>query len=168
MKQLIFILLFCCAITAYATDIKPTTNIVGNPINRQDDYTINSDAAHWIDISCVFTNSGDQPANLQIWVTPHAAKPIKLVHLNPASKATPYQTSEQFHLQLNKHWWCRIYIPHKQQHKWDYCSFFSISDATLVEYKPFGNFDKTIYSKMTSYHCRIKKPDGKTSFFSFN
>lgn len=168
MKIILFFCLFFSVISAYANKVmKPMTHIVGNPINRQDDYTINSESPQWINLHCIFTNSGDQPADLQIWIAPNEMKPIKSIHLKPASKATAFQVSEQFQLQLKKHWWCRIYTPKKQQHKWDYCSYFSIADATLVEYKPFGNFDKTIHSKTTSYQCRIKKPNGKTSFFMF-
>ncbi len=142
-------------------------SVIGNPIGRKDNYTINSTEAMSVKLHCVFINTGKKPADLNIWTTPSDTTPKATIHLAAAGNHKPYQVSKRFTLTLKSHWWCRIYTPHGQANKWTYCSYFSISDATITEYNPFATWNKTIRSRNTSYHCRIKNPRGKVSFFYF-
>ncbi len=152
---------------AKPTTTKPTVSIVGNPVGGEDSYTVNSATETSVNLQCVFINTGDKPADLQIWTVPKGVKPEDSIHLKAASNHKPFQVAKTFHLNLKPHWWCRIYIPRNQIEKWDYCSYFSISDATISKHNPFATWDKTTHSKDTSYHCRIKKPSGKMGFFYF-
>ena len=168
-QTLLFIAIFtvCGGFSGTSFATKPEVSINGNPIGNRDNYTINSTQEKNVSIECAFVNSGSKPAVIEIWSKPSDTKPIESIQLMSASKAKPFQVIKQFHFTLKNKWWCRIYTPHKDVKKWRYCAYFSISDGEIVEYNPFATWDKTIKSKDASYHCRIKKPDGNTSFFYF-
>jgi len=152
---------------AKSATTKPMLSIVGNPLGRKDNYTINSKKETNVNVECLFINTGKKPAELDIWTTPNTMDPNASVHLKSGSNSVPFQLIKRFHLNLKKQWWCRIYTPHKKIEKWNYCSYFSISDATITRHNPFSTWNKTIRSKDSSYHCRIKKPNHNVSFFYF-
>jgi len=143
-----------------------THRIQGNPIGRRDDYTINSSKAIKLHLSCVFSNTGAQLANLDIWTSPTQTTPIEAIHLKDGSKNKPYNVKKNFTFELNKKWWCQIYSRAPKK-KWPYCAYFSVSDATIAETYPFATWDKTIHSKYTRYDCVIKSAHKDVSIFYF-
>jgi len=66
-----------------------TQRIAGNPINRRDDYTINSNTTKQVTIQCSFTNNGTKKAALNIWTSPTQTKPKFTIHLKSASGNKP-------------------------------------------------------------------------------
>lgn len=148
---------------SYALTRQQSTSIHGNPIQRQDNYTINSRKPIAIVMKCSFINTGNQAAKLNIWDSPKGKKPYLSINLKPAS-GRPTVIKHIFRFELRKHWWCNIYPPHKQQH-WTYCHYFSISDATLSSYHGFHTWNKTTHSKDTQYICKITKPKQGAHFF---
>lgn len=143
-----------------------TQSIHGNPIGRRDDYTINSNQTKTVAIMCVFTNTGKEKAELNIWTAPTQMKPRAKIHFDKGNKNTPDIIKKMFPLKLASHWWCRIYIPQPST-QWQRCAYFSISDATITENNPFATWNKTIHSKHTRYDCHIRPPDNDVSFFYF-
>ncbi len=146
---------------------KPEQSVFGNPLGSRNSYTINSTQKTDVNVQCVFINTADKIANLAIWTDPTSDQPEQTVHLEKGSKTKPFQALKNFHFKLAKTWWCRIYTPHQQVQKWNYCSYFSVSDANIVEYNPFSTWARAVKDKETSYHCRIKKPTKDVSFFYF-
>ncbi|MCH9643932.1 MAG: hypothetical protein K0U29_04500 [Gammaproteobacteria bacterium] len=146
---------------------KPIANIQGNPIGKKDNYTLNSNKAGEQTVECVFINSGDKSIRLKIRTNPTAKAQSKKIRLSKGSTTQPFQLMQRFHLQLAKHRWCHRALPAKTQSTWDYCAYFSVSDAKVSQKNPFTKWSNAIHSNTTSYNCRLKKPGNNISFFYF-
>ncbi len=166
-------LLTLLTLTNISFALTPTLgeSISGNPIARQDNYTINSQRRTNATVTCVFTNNSDKPATINIWTSPSQTHPVRVVRLKPAPAQDnkPFTSTQTLHLDLNPVWWCSIYPKHDKR-DWKYCHYLSISDATISEYHAFGTWNKTIRSKKTRYDCKITRVRPKTAtpkFFYF-
>jgi hypothetical protein len=165
---LIASLIACISGSSFAANDDLTTStseIKGNPIGRQDDYTINSKDTGKVKIQCHFTNSGKTTAVLHIWGSPNQQKSKSTISLSRGSKEHPSSVDYSEVLTLKPRWWCKIYTP-KGKESSKYCAYFSVSDATLSYYKPFATWNKTTHSEDTQYSCRIVG-GVKASFFHF-
>lgn len=147
---------------------KSSESISGNPIKRQENYTINSTQRVTLAVLCIFENRGAQPAELNVWTSPHQTHPIRVIRLAPGTQSDPSRDHQTFYLNLNNLWWCQIYPPATKEN-WKFCHYFSISDATISQYYPFNTWNKTIHSKKTFYSCKIERvrPDAPVRFYYF-
>jgi len=152
--------------SSYALTPDQNTTVGGNPINSQDNYTINSERIRKVTVACQFSNSGKVPAQINIWTAPEQSLPTKTVLLKPGQTGHPYQFTEYFEFILKPMWWCHIYLT-ADTRNWKFCNYFSISDAVIKEYRPFATWNKTSQSKETYYTCKITKPTEGAAFFYF-
>jgi len=171
MKTTLVIAISLATLSVYAdgltSDFNNRLSVSGNPIGQRDNYTINSDDKKKVELSCTFENSGNTPADLFVWTNPTSNRPLQLIHLSPGTRKKPYQIKENYTFKLQKAWWCRIYTPHKNTPRWQYCAYLSVSDATIREINPFTTWDRSSRSRYTHYSCQLTKSDEKTSFFYF-
>ncbi len=133
--------------------------ISGNPIEQQNTYTVNSNAAIDVKISCEFNNHGKVPAVLNIWTSPTQQQAAQQILVNPKQS-----NHLDLSLKLNNDWWCSIYLPEDQRDQ-NYCSYFAISDATLSHYRPFATWNSTTRAKDSRYHCSLDNTNA--AFFYF-
>ena len=155
------------AATNGSDNFKPIANIQGNPVGKKNNYTLNSDKMSEQSVECIFINSGDKPAKLNIWTDPKAEQPNQDIHLSAGNAAKPFQLMKHLLLTLKSHWWCHTALPTQTNNQWPFCSYLSISDQEVTDKNPFRPWDKTIHSKSISYNCRLKKPHKKLSFFYY-
>ncbi len=142
-----------------ALNPKQGKQISGNAIQKQNNYTINSKNTGTVELSCQFTNKGKVDASLAIWTAPAQTKPEQQILLKPKETRTL-----SWKLSLKKDWWCSLYLP-KEEHDWQYCHYFAISDPTLSHHQRFRTWNTTTRSTETFYKCSLN--NSKAQFFYF-
>lgn len=161
MKKTVALIVFILSNNASAMNPNNADSVSGNPIGQQNHYTINSKKAQNVKIICEFINNGKTPARLNVWTAPsNQPKPTKVISLAAGKKI---QT--QFKLALKDDWWCSIYLSKKARNA-KYCHYFSISDATISDYRPFATWNATTRATETQYNCSVK--NAGVMFFYFD
>lgn len=139
--------------------------IIGHPMDKKDNYTINSNTSATTEVECVFINSSSEKARLSVWTSPQLMKPNFDIILSAGKQAKPVQLIRKFQLNLQPYWWCRVFSSSNQYEKRPFCSYFSIADSDQDNLNPFEGQYTSIHNKSVSYYCRILIPSPAIGFY---
>ncbi len=141
-------------------------SIIGYPLGRHQDYTINGPNHQLVKIRCDFTNQSPQSHQLELWTEPNAHQPYLYITLKPGTKPHPFKSQILLRLRLFHHWWCGIYLKSTINSKPHYCAYFSIGDKKASPFQPFALHIPSRQSKNVSFSCHINSSPVVARFFA--